>query len=127
MTTTRTKIISMVAVLALAAAACSGTDEGTDTTADNSAGSTSSTAASGSGAGDTTEGTSAQSSGAGSGSATLVVGDETYEFDNYYCLQGSANTGNDRVSFSSGAFGVRSTGFRYSSTPASRTRTRVTP
>lgn len=39
------------------------------------------------------------------GSATLVVGDRTFEFDNYYCAQGSSNTGNAAVSFSSGAFG----------------------
>jgi len=101
----RTPFISMVAVLALVATACSGTDEGATTTADTTAGSTSSTGASGAASSDTTEATSVPSAGSGSGSATLVVGDETYEFDNYYCLQGGANTGNDRVSFSSGAFG----------------------
>lgn len=40
------------------------------------------------------------------GSATLTVGDATYEFDNYYCLAGPENTGNDRVSLSSGAMGT---------------------
>lgn len=100
----RTPFISMVAVLALVAAACSGTDEGATTTADTTADSTSSTEASGAASSDTTEATSVPSA-SGSGSATLVVGDETYEFDNYYCRQGGANTGNDRVSFSSGAFG----------------------
>ncbi|NOX24289.1 MAG: hypothetical protein GXP36_14520 [Actinobacteria bacterium] len=39
------------------------------------------------------------------GSATLTVGDQTWEFDNYYCVRGIENTGNSRVSFSSGAFG----------------------
>jgi len=102
---TRTQFISMMVVLAIAAAACSGSDEGTDSTTDNSAGSTQSTEATESESSETTEGTSAPNTSAGSGSATLVVGDQTYEFDNYYCLQGGANTGNDRVSFSSGAFG----------------------
>ena len=40
------------------------------------------------------------------GSATLTVGDQTWTFDNYYCRTGPENTGNDRVSFSSGAFGT---------------------
>ena len=40
------------------------------------------------------------------GSATLTVGDETWTFDNYYCRQGPEETGNERVSFSSGAFGT---------------------
>lgn len=40
-----------------------------------------------------------------SGSATLTIGDQVYTFDNYYCLQGGENTGNDNVPFSSGAFG----------------------
>lgn len=41
----------------------------------------------------------------GSGEATLTVGDQVYEFDNYYCRVGSDNTGNENISFSSGAFG----------------------
>ncbi len=40
----------------------------------------------------------------GGGSATLTIGDMVYEFDNYYCVSG-ADTGNSRVSFSSGAMG----------------------
>ncbi|MCE0487144.1 hypothetical protein [Ornithinimicrobium sediminis] len=50
------------------------------------------------------EGAAAGGIGAG-GSATLTVGGETYEFDNYYCATGPEETGNDDVSFSSGAFG----------------------
>lgn len=40
-----------------------------------------------------------------SGEAVLTVGEQTYQFDNYYCRAGSANTGNPNSSFSSGAFG----------------------
>ena len=43
---------------------------------------------------------------AGAGSATLTVGDQTWTFDNYYCRLGPENTGNDRVSLSSGALGT---------------------
>jgi hypothetical protein len=39
------------------------------------------------------------------GSATLTIGNTTWEFDNYYCVRGIDNTGNSRVSFSSGAIG----------------------
>lgn len=39
------------------------------------------------------------------GSATLTIGNTTWEFDNYYCVRGIDNTGNSRVSFTSGAFG----------------------
>jgi hypothetical protein len=42
----------------------------------------------------------------GGGSATLTVGDQTWTFDNYYCAFGPEQTQNDRVSFSSGAFGT---------------------
>jgi len=55
-----------------------------------------------------TIGTSApdsNASNASSGSATLTVGDQSWTFDNYYCLSGPDNTGNAAVSFSSGAFG----------------------
>lgn len=54
------------------------------------------------GEGEETEG--AGSGGGGGGSATLTVGEVAYEFDNYYCLSGD-DTGNNRVSFSSGAMG----------------------
>ena len=41
----------------------------------------------------------------GTGEASLTVGDQVYEFDNYYCRVGSENTGNANIAFSSGAFG----------------------
>lgn len=40
-----------------------------------------------------------------SGSATLVVGDETYTFDNYVCAFGYSSTQSDIYSFSSNSFG----------------------
>jgi hypothetical protein len=99
----------LVAVMAVMVAACGagGTDEGADdtavetTAATRPADDTTTTAA-------TEETTTTAASGApagGSGEATLTVGDEVYEFDNYYCVVGSDNTGNDNISFSSGAFG----------------------
>lgn len=90
------RVFIIIAVLMLAVSACGGSD---DAGSDNGTNTTSQ-------GGDTT--TTAPSSGGGfggGGSATLTVGDQTYEFDNYYCLQGNDNTGNSRVSFSSGAMG----------------------
>lgn len=49
-------------------------------------------------------GSEGQGSG-GPGSAVLTIGDQVYTFDNYYCAEGSENTRNDKVPFSSGAFG----------------------
>lgn len=46
------------------------------------------------------------------GSATLTIGDETWEFDNYYCAFTPEESRNARVSFSSGAFGESATGAR---------------
>jgi hypothetical protein len=42
---------------------------------------------------------------AGSGQATLTIGDDSWTFDGPYCAFGTEETQNDRVSFSSGAFG----------------------
>lgn len=50
--------------------------------------------------------------GGGDGSATLTIGDETWEFTGYYCAFGPEETRNDRVSFSSGAFGESAEGVR---------------
>ncbi len=103
------RLIALLTVLVLVVAACGGGDDAGDASGDDGSAETTTTASSGDGgsgepSAETT--TTAASSGAsGNGSATLVVGDQTYEFDNYYCFQGSANTGNDRVSFSSGALG----------------------
>lgn len=83
-----------LAVVTAALAACGGdggTAETTTTAASPGASATTTTAASG-------------SAGTGSGSATLTVGDQVFTFDNYYCFSGE-DTGNDRVSFSSGATG----------------------
>ena len=93
---------------ALVLGACSSSsDDSTTTTLAGSSGTTETTApdASGGGADTTTTNAPAAGGSGDAGSATLVVGDQTYEFDNYYCFQGSDNTGNSRVSFSSGAFG----------------------
>lgn len=99
-------VLSVVGALALGACSSSSVD-GETTTSGGSAGSTETTAPESSGGTDTTTTTAPAGAGGGgdAGSATLVVGDQTYEFDNYYCFQGSDNTGNSRVSFSSGAFG----------------------
>jgi len=48
----------------------------------------------------------------GAGSATLTIGDETWEFDNYYCAFTPEQSQNDRVSFSSGATGESAEGSR---------------
>jgi hypothetical protein len=42
---------------------------------------------------------------AGGGQATLTVGDQSWTFEGVYCAFGPEQTRNDRVSFSSGAFG----------------------
>lgn len=106
----RNSFIALLTVLVLVVAACSGSD-GEDATGDEGDTVTSTTTTS-AGAGEdgsssdsttTTAGSSGGGIGAG-GSATLTVGDQVYEFDSYYCFQG-ADTGNDRVSFSSGAIG----------------------
>lgn len=98
-------MMAMCAAAILVLAACSSSsDDGTNTTAPAGSGDTTAPT----GGTDTTAAPAGGGSGGGigdGGSATLVVGDVTYTFDNFYCLQGSANTGNSRVSFSSGAFG----------------------
>lgn len=98
------KSLVIAAALAIAVSACGGDSEGA--TATTLAGSPTSTPATGGqDATTTTAGSANPGAPGGGGSATLTIGDSTYEFDNYYCLQGSDNTGNARVSFSSGAFG----------------------
>lgn len=49
---------------------------------------------------------------AGSGRATLTIGDETWEFDDFVCAFGYANTQSDVFSFSSNAFGTLADGTR---------------
>ncbi|MCB1247080.1 MAG: hypothetical protein KDB69_07440 [Acidimicrobiia bacterium] len=94
---TMTRTAALTAALALALVGCSsGSDDGTPTDTGGDTG-TQTTSAGGS---DSTPPT-----GGNTGSATLTVDGNTYEFDNYYCFQGGANTGNERVSFSSGAMG----------------------
>jgi hypothetical protein len=48
----------------------------------------------------------------GGGTATLTVGDETYNFDGYLCAFGPEETRNPNVEFSSTAFGESATGAR---------------
>ena len=103
----KSKNAILLAAIALALTACGGSDDGEATTtvaADSSSATTQPADSPDTTAGKETATTSAGST-AGPGSATLTVGDVTYEFDNYYCLAGPDNTGNDRVSLSSGAMG----------------------
>ncbi len=93
------RIIGIAAAVLLVLAACSSDTVESTAVGDDSATQTSSPAAAG---GEEAQPPSTPGSG---GSATLTIGDQTYEFDEYYCIQGSANTGNSRASFSSGAFG----------------------
>lgn len=101
----------------MALAACGGSDStATTTTAQDQDSGTTTTTAQGQDSGTTTTSAAPTTTAApqpptdgpsgGQGSATLIVGSETYEFDNFYCFMGSDNTGNSRVSFSSGAFGT---------------------
>ena len=46
------------------------------------------------------------------GSATLTIGDEVWEFDNFVCAFGHENTQSDVFSFSSNSFGEHSDGTR---------------
>lgn len=99
----RLRLILFVA-LALAVAAC-GASGGESDTSQPASGADSDTVTTTEGGEGSTDPTTAPAGTVQSGSATLAVNGRVYEFDNYYCLQGAANTGNDRVSFSSGAFG----------------------
>ena len=102
------KKATLLAVIALALAACGGSDDGdatTTTVADSSSATTQPADTTETTAAEETPTTASAGSTAGPGSATLTVGDVTYEFDNYYCLAGPDNTGNDRVSLSSGSMG----------------------
>lgn len=113
MFSTAIRKVALVGVVALALAACGG-DDSTDTTSVAGNGSGETTAAPDSGSAATTTqadaatGTTTAPSGGGgggAGSAVLTVGDQSWEFDNFYCFDGPENTGNSRVSFSSGSFG----------------------
>ncbi len=102
------RLAAMVALM-LVVGACSGGEatpsDGDDTTTSTAAASSGDTVASE----DTTTTTEAGSEPAATppdaGSATLIIGDQTWTFDNYYCAFGPEETGNERVSFSSGSIG----------------------
>lgn len=96
---TRIRVMAAIGTMALVAAACGSSPAATTTTAGTSSGTTA--APTGTTAAPST--TAATGGGGGTGSATLTVGDMTFTFDGYYCAFG-ADTGNSRVSFSSGAF-----------------------
>ncbi|MEZ5175603.1 MAG: hypothetical protein R2823_05295 [Acidimicrobiia bacterium] len=94
-------MIPIGTALVLVAAACGGGDDANDVT--------STVAAAGASATNnptTTVGSDPMPPPGGNGIATLTVGDETYEFDNCYCIAGPDNTGNAWVPFSSGAMGT---------------------
>lgn len=94
------KPLAAIAGLVLASAALAGCSSGSDAqpAADAATPGEESTAPSAAPAGDS-GGDSGSS--AGTGSATLVVGDTTYEFDNFVCAFGYENTQSDTYSFSS--------------------------
>ena len=90
-------------VLAFAMAACNGgDDEGSSGTGGGAGGGGGEGGASGSGG--TPSG--------GMGSATLTIGDETWEFDSFGCAFGHDATQSDIFSFSSNSFGEHSNGAR---------------
>ena len=97
---------SVLIVLALALTACGGDSAGSDDTVVGTDGaSAETTVAQPESESEETSDGAAESGPPGSGSATLTIGDQVYTFDNYYCAEGSENTRNDSVPFSSGAFG----------------------
>lgn len=97
---------SVLIVLALVLTACGGDSAGSDdTVAGTDGASTETTAAQSDSESEGSSDGAAESGPSGPGSATLTIGDQIYTFDNYYCAEGSENTGNDSVPFSSGAFG----------------------
>lgn len=96
----------MLIVLALVLTACGGDSAGSDdTVAGTDGASAETTAAQPESESEESSDGAAESGPTGPGSATLTVGDAVYSFDNYYCFEGSENTRNDSVPFSSGAFG----------------------
>ena len=97
---------SVLIVLALVLTACGGESAGSDDTVVGTEGASAETTAaqSESGSEESSDG-AAESGPTGPGSATLTIGDQVYEFDNYYCAEGAENTRNDSIPFSSGAFG----------------------
>ncbi len=99
----RARLLAMFVATAIVAAACGGSTDAVPGTVDDSP--TSTTSGSTTPDATTTTTPAETQPSVTRGSATLVVGDRTFEFDNYYCAQGSSNTGNAAVSFSSGAFG----------------------
>jgi hypothetical protein len=97
---------SVLIVLALVLTACGGDSAGSgDTVAGTDGANAETTVAQSESESEESSDGAAESGPTGPGSATLTVGDTVYSFDNYYCLQGGDNTGNDSVPFSSGAFG----------------------
>ncbi len=101
--------LAPIVVLMLVVGACSSGEatpsDGDDTTTSTTAASSGDTVASE----DTTTteaGNEPAATPPDAGSATLTIGDQTWTFDNYYCAFGPEETGNERVSFSSGAFGT---------------------
>lgn len=102
--------LAPIVVLMLVVGACSSGEatpsDGDDTTTSTTAASSGDTVASE----DTTTTTEAGGSEPAAtppdaGSATLIIGDQTWTFDNYYCAFGPEQTKNERVSFSSGSIG----------------------
>ena len=98
---------SVLIVLALVLAACGGESAGSDDTVAETDGASAETtvAQSESESEGSSDGAAESGPAGGPGSATLTIGDQVYEFDNYYCAEGTENTRNDSVPFSSGAFG----------------------
>jgi hypothetical protein len=97
---------SVLVVLALVLTACGGDSEGSDgTVAGTQGASAETTVAQSEPESEESSGGAGESGPSGPGSATLTIGDQVYTFDNYYCAEGTENTMNDSVPFSSGAFG----------------------
>ncbi len=63
-------------------------------------------------AGETPGGGGQTGQGSGGGSATLTIGDESWDFTGFMCAFGNEQTQSDVYSFSSNAFGVHSSGAR---------------
>jgi hypothetical protein len=104
--------IAATAIVILLLAACGGDDDAEDLTGEGGPSATQNDSDAG---GQPTDDGSDQDSPdapSGGGTATLAIGDETWEFTGYYCAFGPAETQNDRVSFSSGAFGESAEGVR---------------
>lgn len=100
----------LIAVVALVFAACNddnGSSDGGDERQPAAMDDTGSDDAADDAADDASDDTGGDTGGASGvstgGTATLTIGGETFEFDDYYCAFGPEATQNDRVSFSSGS------------------------